>query len=202
MYIPPHFNIADHSTAINFIHEYNFGMLVCNGAEIPEVTHLPFFVEENERAAFLITHLAKANPHWSAIEKQNSCLVIFNGPDGYVSPKLYSAQQNVPTWNYMTVHVAGKPEIITSDNEMRKLMHDTIAFTEKDFQQQYNTLAADYLDAMYKAIVFVRIEIISIETKFKLSQNKPEGDQRKVAEHFEKTGNRDLARWMKSINNL
>jgi transcriptional regulator len=202
MYIPAHYKIEDAELTRQFISEYNFGLLLCNGKSVPVATHLPFYMQEKGEELFLVTHLAKANPQAKALENGTQALVIFNGPHGYVSPSLYTSPQNVPTWNYMSVHVAGTAEVIGDENEMRPLMHLTIQGAEKEFEKQYNSLAPEYLNAMYKAIVFVRVKINGIETKFKLSQNKREQDIKRVADRFEEQGNSSLAEWMRKINKV
>jgi transcriptional regulator len=200
MYIPAHYKIENPELTKSFITQYNFGLLLCNGSETPTATHIPFYFQEKNNESYLITHVAKANPQWKFFETNKKCLVIFEGPNGYVSPSLYSAKQNVPTWNYMAVHVTGEVELIHDDKEMRELMHLTMEGAEKAFIDQYNSLPSEYLNAMYSAIVFFRIKVTGIETKFKLSQNKPEEDQARVADKFEADGNRALADWMRKIN--
>jgi transcriptional regulator len=200
MFIPSEFKIKDNELTLQFIKQYNFGILLCNGNEIPASTHLPFYIGENANNLVLVTHLAKANTQWQFLEKNSGCLIIFNGPNGYVSPSNYGSTRNVPTWNYMTVHLHAKAEVIHEASEKRKIMHHTIDRAEKEFEKQYATLPADYLDKMYEAIVGLRLRVVDVETKFKLSQNKPEEDKKNVADYFERNGNKELAEWMRKIN--
>jgi transcriptional regulator len=171
MYIPKNYEISDNELSLKFIEEFNFAQLICNGPSFPIITHLPIFYAEGK----LITHLAKANPQWQVLEKNKNCTLIFNGPHGYVSPSNYSNTQNVPTWNYMTVHVNANANIIHDAETKKKIMHHTISTIEKDFLKQYDTLDENYLNAMYDAIVAIEFEIIKTETKFKLSQNLQNG---------------------------
>ncbi|MBC7861790.1 MAG: FMN-binding negative transcriptional regulator [Bacteroidia bacterium] len=200
MYIPKEFKIENKELAFEFIQKNNFGLLLCNGEDVPLTTHLPFFLEQENETISLITHLAKENPQWQTLEKNNNCLIIFSGANGYVSPSLYSSSRNVPTWNYMAVHLKVKAKVIHDTEEKKRIMHQTIQVIEPAFLKQYNELAPEYLHAMYNAITGLKFEITGIETKFKLSQNKPEEDKRKVADFFENTGNKILADWMRKIN--
>jgi transcriptional regulator len=202
MYIPKEFKIENRELTLEFIRKNNFGLLLCNSADFPAATHLPFFLKEENDQLTLITHLAKANPQWQALEKNNNCLIIFNGPHGYVSPSLYSSARNVPTWNYMAAHIKAKAQIVHDPAEKKHIMQHTIQSVEPAFLNQYNALAPEYLDAMYDAITGLKFEITEIETKFKLSQNKPEEDKRKVADFFEQNENKILAGWMRKINSL
>lgn len=202
MYIPPHYQNSNTAQSLAFIEQNNFGLLICNAQPVPLITHLPFYIEKKEPQLILMAHLAKANPHWQALQEHKECMVVFNGPHGYVSPSLYANKQNVPTWNYISVHLTCVATVLHAEEELRNIMHSTIEKAEADFFGQYNSLPADYLGAMYKAIVGIKLEVTKVESKFKLSQNKPAEDILRVAEHFEHNNNPELAAWMKKINNV
>ena len=201
MYIPAHFKVEDPALTRQFISENNFGILISNSGSHPVATHLPFYFSGDTESLSLFTHLAKANTQCKLLQEQVAqCLVIFHGPHGYVSPSLFSSSRNVPTWNYIAVHVSGKVEIVKDKVESRKLMMQTIRSQEKYFEKQYESLPLEYLDAMYEELLFIKIHVTGVESNFKLSQNKPQQDKLKVADEFEKQGNYSLAEWMRKIN--
>lgn len=200
MYVPRHFSIEDRQVAVEFMKAHSFGMLLCNGAEHPEVTHLPFVIREEGDEVVLYTHLAKANPHWKTIEQQKSVLVIFTGPHGYISPSWYSNKVNVPTWNYTAVHVTGEAELIDETQLKQRILADTISFFEPAYHEQFLQLPEQYTSAMYTEIVGIKIRVAAIQAKFKLNQNKTREDLLGVVKKLEDLGNAELAKMIVQYN--
>ncbi|MFL5754501.1 MAG: FMN-binding negative transcriptional regulator [Bacteroidia bacterium] len=200
MYVPNYFSIEDNKVALEFIQSHSFGMLLCNGTEQPEVTHLPFILKEEGKDVFLYTHLAKANPHWKTIEMEGNVLLIFTGPHGYISPSWYANKTNVPTWNYTAVHVSGEAELIHETELKRQILMSTIEFFEPSYIQHFEQLPEQYKSVMYTEIVGIKIRLTSIQTKFKLNQNKTKEDISGVMEKLNALGNTELAKMMLKFN--
>jgi transcriptional regulator len=199
MYIPKHFVMTDFNKAIDFIKTYNFGILVSHFENKPIATHLPFLLEKRAEKWFLITHIAKSNEQNKNLEDQ-TILAIFSEPHAYISPRLYSEKQNVPTWNYVSVHCYGNAILITNKDEKIKLLENLISLMDPNYTAQWETLPERYKNALLDDMLGIEIEITHFDAKEKLSQNKPAIDQQKIIDHLENSGDtikQDLANKMK-----
>lgn len=180
MYAPPAFRWEDETAALQCAAEWNFGVLItAAGAGAPFVSHLPFLVDAERRV--LRAHLARANPHAGCIEGGEH-LAVFTGPHAYISPDWYGEGENdVPTWNYLAVHAAGKGRVLTDDAVVDAFLADLSAAEEArrhDLAQggkiwTMGKLPSRALARMRAAIVAFEIDIETVAAKAKLSQNKP-----------------------------
>ncbi len=123
-------------------------------------------------------HVARANPHWRALENDGHTLALFHGPDAYVSPAWYEEKRRtgkvVPTWNYSVIAVHGTVRV-THDHEW--LLANVRELVERHEQARPDPWAledapADYIDVQAKAIVGLELTIERIEAKQKLTQNR------------------------------
>lgn len=184
MYIPRHFAENDRSTLFGLMRQNSFGLLVtvCDGT--PQISHLPFVVDAGEGPdGALYGHFARANPHWKSLLGGDRAMAIFQGPHCYVSPRWYTDQSNVPTWNYTAVHADGELELIEDNSTLLEIVSRLTRIHEDGRENPWpveNT--ATHLDKLLTAIVGFRIRIESLEGKFKLSQNKTDADRRGVVE--------------------
>lgn len=175
MYVPKHFAETDRETLYGVIRNNPFGLLIGSLEGAPFATHLPFLLDGNR----LLGHFARGNPHWKAIDGTAAMLAVFSGPHGYVSPRWYRDAQAVPTWNYVAVHVVGKPSIVDDARAVRAMLdrlvgeHERGAWTLDDRDPTF-------LDRMMRGIVAFELPVERIEGKFKLSQNRPETDREQV----------------------
>ena len=184
MYIPRSFAESDRDALHGFMERHPLGALVTSSGEHGFfATHLPLLLDR-ERGAFgvLQGHIARANPHHEKAASGDSSLVIFSGPDAYVTPSWYPSKQEhgkvVPTWNYIAVHATGVLRFI-DDREF--LMAHLDRLTDRHEASQSHPWAMhdaplDYLEQLAKATVGVEIEITALEGKFKLSQNRSDAD--------------------------
>ncbi len=122
---------------------YSFATIVTSVNDIPEATHLPFLVKQENDKLLLLSHFAKANPQ-SAKIIDNISLVIFTEPHAYISPKHYEKEENVPTWNYIAVHAYGKAAIIEEEHKKAELLQHTIEFYDAGYLQQWKNLSDHY----------------------------------------------------------
>jgi transcriptional regulator len=180
VYIPEHFRVRDHATAINFMRANPFVILVSNTTEGPFATHVPVVIRENADHVTLRGHVAKANPHWRHLEQQPNCLTIFHGPHAYISPTNYVTRENVPTWNYGAVHVYGNARVYSAHEDLLAMLHDLIPTFEAAYRQQWDTLSECYRTRMLNQIVGFEIAVTKIEGKLKLSQNRLPEEQQNV----------------------
>jgi transcriptional regulator len=212
MYIPRLFHETDWPVIKRVIEENSFGTVVTCNAGQPTATHVPLrLVEAADGTAKLQGHFSKANPHWRLFQqdedKQNEndlasrSLVIFSGPDSYVSPRWYD-HVNVPTWNYVAVHVYGKPRLITDPAEMHEMMKGLVdryeghpdkaqadAETEAGNRYTLDGLPPDFLASQMKGIVGFEISVDEIQASFKLSQNRDQKNYDNVVAELRKSDN-------------
>lgn len=181
MYIPPAFNEPDLNTLHSFIERFSFGTLVSQVGQTPFATHLPFLLDRTSGPkGTLIGHTARANPQCHEAREQ-SVLAIFSGPHAYISPTWYESQDVVPTWNYVAVHAYGKIQKIEDLSELRELVKKMTAYYERTMPQPWTfDGTSTYAERLLSQIVGFRIEIDSLEGKWKLNQNQPIERQEKV----------------------
>jgi len=199
MYIPKLNYVEDRGQALAFMKRFSFATIVTTIDQIPTATHLPFVIEEEDGNVILTSHFAKANRHWQAI-RHNLNLVIFTEPHAYISPQHYEKVQNVPTWNYLSIHAYGKAEIIHDKSEVYRVLESMIGTYEQEYQSQWDGLPSTYKDAMSNGIVAFRIMVDDLQYKQKLSQNKKQQEQRSIIESLENSPEsveRNIAEYMK-----
>ena len=184
MYTPTPFAVSDKNRIHAFLEANSFGMLVTAlPGDAPVATHVPFLFDPTQGPqGRLSAHMARANPHWQALQKTPEALVIFQGAHGYVSPRYYEPGPAVPTWNYEAAHVYGVPRVLDREADARRLLHLLSAFHEKGAEHPW-TMGKEppaFIDDMVAGIVAFEIDITRIEMKAKLSQNKSSSTQEKV----------------------
>jgi len=187
MFIPAYYRNNDLSGIKAFIRKNSFATLVTGGNLSLEATHIPIeLIEPNEGEAFLQGHISRANPQWKNFSDAGSVLAIFHGPHTYVSSSWYN-HVNVPTWNYMAVHVYGKIKIIDGEElyqSLKGLVDRYEAGSSKPIRVE--ELPEDMMNKYMKGIVGFRIEIEKIEGKWKLSQNRDDEDYQNIIHELEK----------------
>ncbi len=185
MYIPRHFVELDQSYIRAFVRKHNFGLLVTWDGERPLATQLVFNLIESGTDLMLFGHLARSNPQWRTFEKTSEVLSVFEGPHAYVSAAWYSIQ-SAPTWNYVTVQVYGKAQIVEDKTELFELLRDLV-----DEQEESTPEAERYhLEAMPKgmaedmmnSLIGFKIKVARIECAAKLSQNRNQKDYENIIE--------------------
>ena len=187
MYIPASFNENRLEKLHDLIVNGPLGLLVTHGSNGLEASPIPFLLYPDEgEHGVLRAHLAKANPHWKSLIGQAECLIVFQGPEGYVTPSWYPSKAEthkvVPTWNYATVHVWGSPQVIDDVAWLRRQVDDLTSFHERPRPQPWSVsdAPADYIANQMKAIIGIEIPISRIEGKWKMSQNKDKADREGV----------------------
>jgi len=202
MYLPRHFEETRTDELHRLIGQHPLGTLVVNGPHGLDADHLPFELDASvgERGV-LRAHVARANPISTQARDGDPVLVVFRAADAYISPNWYPSKheshRQVPTWNYQVVHVHGKIRIRDEEKFVRGVVarltrvHEARAGAERPWRMADS--AADFIDAMVKAIVGIEIEIERIVGKSKLGQNREERDRIGAAEELRKRDERALA---------
>lgn len=173
LYPPPHHQTNDRLKMISVIKAYPFGMLVSCKDEIPFVTHIPIIY--NDQTGKLVAHIDKFNPQLASLYNGAKVTVVFKGPDAYISPSIYSTKQ-LPTWNYIIVHIKGTIALIHDPEEAKDTM---IAMTEFLEQPDQKFVLEKKNSRMQRSVNYIQAFDITInewDGKFKLSQDKIEQD--------------------------
>jgi transcriptional regulator len=183
MYIPKHFQLNDEEMIYDFIKEYSFATLFSQHNGEPYATHLPLTLNKGENA--LYGHFARPNEQWEDIGNQQ-VLVVFQGPHCYISPSWYETSMAVPTWNYVSIHIYGRLEVIENQKIILDSLNDMVNKYEKpDSSYNLNEIDSRFIEGMSKGIVAFKINITKIEAKAKLSQNHPVERQQLVIKQLE-----------------
>lgn len=177
VYIPNHYRISDSETALEVIRSYPLATVISAAGESSFVSYIPFTIAQTKPNLVLTGHCARANPHWKYFEEA-PVLLIFRGPDGYISPRFYQdCSKNVPTWNYIAVHCVGKVTFATAeetDEILRALVDRMESAAENPWRIE--DMDVEYYENLKSAIVAFSISVSKIEAKFKLSQRGSDGE--------------------------
>ena len=179
MYVPSSFAVSDEKVLESFIERYDFATLTSSSSSGLVASHIPIMFRRWAGKAVLVGHVARANSHWRAFDGNAEALAIFHGPHAYVSPTWYATSPAVPTWNYAAVHVYGKPRAREDADFTAAALRDLVARHEGARAKPWRTedLPADSYERLAGAIVAFDMPIDRIEGKFKLGQNRSEGDR-------------------------
>jgi len=202
MYTPVAFREERPEVLQSIIRRHSFGTVVSQRDGGLVASHLPFLLRPEEgTAGALLGHMARANPQWQDFQAGAEVLVLFQGPHGYISPSWYETREAVPTWNYEVVHAYGIPAVIEDPASVRALLDATIAEYESSLPEPWSTarISDELVERLQRAIVGFEIRITRLEGKRKLSQNRPEADQRGVLAGLRSTGATELAQLMEEV---
>lgn len=189
MYIPAHNQLPDREAALRLIRDFPLGTIVSSAENgRPFVSYLPFVIAD-ETPLTLLGHFARANPQWKELEGAE-VLVAFHGAHGYISPRFYADRtRNVPTWNYSTVHCTGTVRLAAGD-QTRPILRRLVEHVESGAPDSWSIdeLDDEYFDRLQKAIVAFSIGVTDVTAKFKLSQNKSDGEPEHLIRALRATG--------------
>jgi len=195
MYLPPHFQEDRIEVQHQLIREHPLGLLISAGPGGLIANPVPFLIvpEASERGT-LRCHISRANGQWRELMAVEECLVVFQGPQAYITPSWYQTKQDtgkvVPTWNYATVHAWGRPRVIEDEAWLRQQIGALTQSREATRAEPWHVedAPAAYVSAQIKGIIGIEIPISRLEGKWKVSQNRPEADRRGVADGLREQG--------------
>ncbi len=199
MYIPSHYKNENLSEVRAFITSHPFAILVNHLDGNPWATHTPLeLTTDNEGRDVLIGHIARANPQWHAFEKNPRVLCIFQGPHTYVSSSWYR-EEEVPTWNYIAVHVYGTLQTMGEAEVLAWLRTLIDHFEESEEHPVSLDRMSDATLRQVRGVVGFRIYIEEIKAAYKLSQGREEDHPRIISELSSKEdhGSREISGMMK-----
>ncbi|PWL38435.1 protease [Flagellimonas aquimarina] len=203
MYIPHYYKNEDLKEIKGFLAHNGFGILINTVDGKPWATHIPLELDKNQDGKDVLEgHIAKANPQWKSFEEDSEVLCIFNGPHAYVSSSWYK-EEEVPTWNYIAVHVYGKLKVLNEEDTMASL-HKLVDKYEKDSKNpiSLHDMSSKTLRQV-KGIVGFQIEITDIQAAYKLSQTRVEDHPKIISELAERqeAGSISIAKKMDNFKN-
>jgi transcriptional regulator len=186
MYIPRRYEEKDAETIHAFIRENSFAILISTSDGLPVGTHIPLLLEKDDQGRdILMGHISRGNDQKYTLTEGATVLAIFPGPHAYISPRWYS-QINVPTWNYVAVHVYGTIKIIEGE-ALRSALDRLVNRHEQHRPQPVSMteIPEKELNADLRGIVGFEILIGEVQAAYKLSQNRDEQSYHQVKHQLE-----------------
>ena len=189
MHPNPIFHTETDAQNLAFARARAFGVLAVNGEQGPIMSHVPFLIDD--AGEYLWLHLVRSNPIARNLKSPLKARLAVSGADGYISPDWYGVDDQVPTWNYVAVHLTGVLERRPQDE-----MRDLLDRQSKHFEDQlapkppWKTakMTSEVLEKMMRQIVPCRMEITSVDGTWKLNQNKPDDVRLRAADHVDAFG--------------
>ena len=184
MYIPELYRNENQEDIQNFIHENGFGILANQTDGKLWATHIPLLLEEKNGKQILVGHVSRENPQAERFKTNDDALVIFSGAHTYIPSSWYD-HENVPTWNYLAVHVYGKVKLHSLEESieaLKRLVNKYEAKSEKPLRIE-DLSKKTMLQA--HGIVSFEIEITAVEAKKKLSQNRDDKNYQTIISKLE-----------------
>jgi len=184
VYTPKHFEQQSIAAMHAHIRAYPLATLVTLGADGLCANHIPMYLTEKPQPnGMLAGHVPRSNPVWRETDKSVAALVIFHGPNAYITPSWYPEKKEtgrvVPTWNYTVVHARGRMRIVDDAAWLKAHLEQLTDHQEAPLSHPWAVADAptDFTEKLSAALVGIEIPISSLVGKWKLSQNRPEQDK-------------------------
>ncbi|WP_226783150.1 FMN-binding negative transcriptional regulator [Oceaniglobus trochenteri] len=182
MHPNPAFRTTPDAQSLAFARERGFGTLALNAEGGPLLAHVPFLLDDTGEGADL--HLVRSNPILRLLDHPQEAVIAVQGPDGYVSPDWYGAPDQVPTWNYVAVHLRGTLAPLAGDR-----LRDVLDRLSAHFEQMLtpktpwhsDKMSDGLMERMMRQIAPCRLTITAVDSTWKLGQNKPDAARRNAA---------------------
>lgn len=178
-------------------------MLVTQGVNGLDVNHLPFELTViDDHPGILSAHIARANSLWQEVQENDEVMVVFKAADAYISPNWYPSKheshQQVPTWNYVTVHAYGSIQFHQNEKWLRGLLARLTRTHEatQTVPWKISDAPKEYVDDLIQRIVGLEIHITRLVGKSKLGQDEGGKDIRGAAEGLSAAGEHLIANAM------
>ncbi len=186
MYLPGHFAEQRHEQLLQTMRDWPLATIIRAGAEGLTADHVPLIVVEEAGVLRLQGHVPHANPMGDDGEDGSPVLVIFHGPQAYISPSWYPAKQEhgrvVPTWNYQAVHAHGQLHVIREVRWIRRQI-DSLTLQQEagmDAPWRVDDAPVEYTTKLIDQLKGIEIEVSQLIGKTKASQNQSETNRRGV----------------------
>lgn len=178
MYVPKRHQLTNREDIFALVESHPLATWVCHSAGGLVTNHIPLFLDRN-RGEFgtLIGHVSRANPVWRELGEGTASVVIFHGPQAYISPSWYPGKAEhgkvVPTWNYAVVHAHGMARAVQDRSWLLDMINRLTNAQEARQPMPWRTgdAPAPYIDRMLNAIVGIEMPVDRLEGKLKVSQD-------------------------------
>jgi transcriptional regulator len=195
VYIPAHFEETRLDVLHDLVRNHPLATLVTLDQEGLNANHIPMELDlEPMPLGTLRGHVSRANPVWRNFSSDVGALLIFQGPEIYITPSWYQTKQEsgkvVPTWNYAVVHAYGPLRIVEDLIWLRALVERLTNRNEAPRPEPWEVADAphDYIEGQLRGIVGIEVPITRLIGKWKVSQNRPEADRKGVARGLHELG--------------
>jgi len=195
MHLPAHFEEANLSVLHSLIRSHPLGAWVTQIEGALVVNHIPFLIDASRGAlGTLVGHVARPNTVWKSCGRDVESVVVFQGPEHYISPSWYPSKQEtgkvVPTWNYAVVHARGVPIVFEDPERLRAHVTALTELHEAEAEIPWHVSDAppDFIGNLLRGIVGIEIPIAALTGKWKVSQNRGDADRRAVVEALRRQG--------------
>lgn len=187
MYLPDHFTEHQHGRLLQTMRDWPLATIISQSPAGLSADHVPLILVPEAGLLRLQGHVPQANPIGDGGTGELAVLVIFHGPEAYISPSWYPAKQVhgrvVPTWNYQVVHAHGRLRVVRDASWIR---HQIDALTKQqeagmDAPWRVDNAPADYIARLLSQLKGIEIDVSQLIGKTKASQNQPEANRRGVA---------------------
>lgn len=186
MFVPKLYKAPSAAAVKEFIKKYDFATVISTGGDFPIATHIPLMYDEPSNT--LIGHISIANEQKDAFANKAPILSIFSQAHSYISSSWYQ-KLNVPTWNYIAVHVNGIGRIL-SDQELLDHLKSLTNLYEAGRENAFTVEAMPekMLDAHLKGVIGIAIDVTEVQASFKLSQNRNDQDYEQIISELRALG--------------
>ncbi len=194
MYLPSAFREERPEVLHASIRAHPLATLITAGSEGLIANLVPFILVDAGEKGTLRAHIAKANDQLNALAAGNEALVVFHGPQTYITPSWYASKiehgRVVPTWNYVVVQVRGTPRVIDDAQWIRTQIGALTSSQESRRAEPWDVSDAPeaFIEGQLRAIIGVEIPIRTIEGKWKVSQNRTAADRHGVCAGLREEG--------------
>lgn len=195
MYISTHHQLTEQDAIFSLMESYPLGAWVCQDDGDLIANHIPFFLDRTRGAlGTLVGHVSRANPVWRTLGTTTPSVVMFRGPQAYITPGWYPSKAEhgkvVPTWNYAVAHVHGIARAMDDRAWLLQTLNRLTGAHEAGRQAPWQVAdaPAEYIDKLLRAIVGIEIPIDRLEGKLKASQDEALQDRHATVEGLQQDG--------------
>ena len=189
MHPNPIFHTKEAEENLAFARERAFGVLAVNSGSGPLLSHVPFLLDDTGETIWL--HLVRSNPIARLLKEPQAAQIAVSGPDSYISPDWYGVTDQVPTWNYVAVHLTGTLELRPQEELHGILDRQSALFENRLLPKkpwETSKMSDSVMERMMRAIVPCRMQVSGVDGTWKLNQNKPDDARHRAADHVEAYG--------------
>jgi len=187
VYIPAVQRVEDRKFLHDFMDDFSFVDLITASPTI-RITHIPILLDRTAGPyGTLIGHISRNNPQMQTFDGKTPAVIVFHGPESYISPTWYTKTQAVPTWNFAVVHATGKPKPINETAALHQLLANLIHKFESRYPQStydFAKLPNTYVYPMIEHIIGFEMALEGLEGKFKLGHDRSPEDREGILKHL------------------